>query len=106
VLIEDKSSGTPLIQELWSLDIVGVQRYLPPSGCDKVMRMHACCSMIERGLVLLPEQAPWLATYLNEMRAFPHGRFDDQVDSTSQALQWINRDKFTSYSQSNYRVDL
>ncbi len=106
VLIEDKSSGTPLIQELWSLGYVGVQRYLPPPGCDKFMRMHACCSMLERGHVFLPEQAPWLATYLNEMRAFPHGRFDDEVDSTSQALQWINRDKFRYYSQSNSRVHL
>jgi predicted phage terminase large subunit-like protein len=94
VLIEDKSSGTPLIQELWSLGHIGIERYAPPAGCDKAMRMHACCSPVEGGYVYLPNSAEWLAQYLNELRAFPHGRHDDQVDSTSQAIQWVNRGKF------------
>jgi len=95
VLIEDKASGTPLIQELHSMGHVGVQAYTPPPNCDKQMRMHACCSRIEGGYVYLPESAEWLSTYLEELRGFPHGRHDDQVDSTSQAIHWVNRAKFT-----------
>ncbi len=31
-------------------------------------------------------EAPWLASYVSKLLAFPNFRFDDQVDSTSQAL--------------------
>ncbi len=30
---------------------------------------------------------PWLDSYMHELGVFPNGRFDDQVDSTSQALE-------------------
>jgi predicted phage terminase large subunit-like protein len=52
------------------------------------MRMHSVTSTIENGFVHIPEQASWLAEYVHEMTVFPNGRFDDQVDSTSQALDW------------------
>ena len=87
VLIEDKASGTQLIQELTREGLYAVTRYKPQS--DKVMRMHAQTAMIENGFVRVPEKAPWLAQYLNEMTVFPNGRHDDQVDSTAQMLDWF-----------------
>ena len=48
VLIEDKASGTQLIQELVAEGVHAVTRYQPQS--DKVMRMHAQTAMIENGL--------------------------------------------------------
>jgi predicted phage terminase large subunit-like protein len=87
VLIEDKASGTQLIQELTREGLYAVTRYKPQS--DKVMRMHTQTAMIENGFVRLPEKAPWLAQYLHELTAFPNGRHDDQVDSTSQMLDWF-----------------
>ena len=45
-------------------------------------------SPIENGFVHLPETAHWLADYLHELTMFPAGRYDDQVDSTAQALAW------------------
>ena len=48
VLIEDKASGTQLIQELAREGLYAVTRYRPQS--DKVMRMHAQTAMIENGL--------------------------------------------------------
>jgi len=87
VLIEDKASGTQLIQELTREGLYAVIRYKPQS--DKVMRMHAQTAMIENGFVRVPEKAPWLAQYLNEMTVFPNGRHDDQVDSTAQMLDWF-----------------
>lgn len=87
ILIEDKASGTPLIQEL-RREGCGNTKACKPEG-DKVMRMNTQSAFIERGQVLLPRQAPWLADYRLELGSFPRGRHDDQVDSTSQALAWI-----------------
>jgi predicted phage terminase large subunit-like protein len=89
VLIEDKASGTQLIQELIADGCHGVTRYQP--DCDKVMRLHAQTAMIENGFVHIPESAPWLAEYLHEMTVFPNGKHDDQVDSTAQFLDWFKK---------------
>ena len=54
VLIEDKASGTQLIQELIEQGLHAVTRYQPQS--DKIMRMHAQTAMIENGFVHLPKE--------------------------------------------------
>jgi len=41
---------------------------------------------IEQGHVYLPVQAEWLEAFENEVRDFPVGRYDDQVDSMVQYL--------------------
>jgi predicted phage terminase large subunit-like protein len=87
ILIEDRASGTQLIQELVREGLNGVTRYT--SKLDKVMRLNSSSNMIENGLVYLPEKAEWLAEYLHELTTFPMGAHDDQADSTSQALDWI-----------------
>jgi predicted phage terminase large subunit-like protein len=89
VLIEDQASGIPLIQELLEEGLWAVTRYRPQA--DKVMRLHAQTAIIENGFVHLPETAPWLALYLDELTNFPNGRHDDQVDSTAQAFDWLKR---------------
>jgi predicted phage terminase large subunit-like protein len=45
----------------------------------------------ESGQVHLPEQAPWLDDYVREITAVPGSKYDDQVDSTSQALDYLER---------------
>jgi hypothetical protein len=87
VLIEDKASGTQLIQELVEDGCHGVTRYQPTG--DKTMRLHAQTAMIENGFVHIPETAPWLAEYLHEMTVFPNCKHDDQADSTAQFLDWF-----------------
>jgi predicted phage terminase large subunit-like protein len=89
VLIEDKASGTQLIQELIAEGCHAATRYQPQR--DKIMRLHAQTAMIENGFVHLPETAPWLAEYLHEMTVFPKGKHDDQVDSTAQLLDWFKK---------------
>jgi predicted phage terminase large subunit-like protein len=89
VLIEDKASGTQLIQELIREGCYGMTRYQPTT--DKIMRMHAQTAVIENGFVHIPEDAPWLAEYLHELAVFPNGKYDDQVDSTAQFLEWVNK---------------
>jgi predicted phage terminase large subunit-like protein len=87
ILIEDKASGTQLIQDLQADGVHGTTRY-EPKKMEKVMRMHSVSSTIENGFVHVPDQAEWLSQYLHEMAVFPKGKYDDQVDSTSQALDW------------------
>jgi predicted phage terminase large subunit-like protein len=87
VLIEDKASGTQLIQALVAEGLHAVTRYRPQA--DKLMRLYAQTAAIENGFVHLPQTAPWLAEYLHELAVFPHGRHDDQVDSTAQFLDWF-----------------
>jgi predicted phage terminase large subunit-like protein len=89
VLIEDKASGTQLIQELIHEGVHAVTRYKP--DCDKLMRLHAQTGAIENGFVYLPREAHWLAQYLHELTTFPNSKYDDQVDSTSQALAWTKQ---------------
>ena len=87
IIIEDRASGTQLLQELRRDNVRGVTPYAPK--LEKVLRMHTASNLIENGSVYLPAEAPWLASYLQELSTFPNGRFDDQVDSTSQALDWF-----------------
>lgn len=88
ILIEDQASGIQLIQELTEQRIYCVKPV--KTQTDKVMRIKGQTARIENGEVLFPKEAPWLDTYIAEMTVFPNGRNDDQVDSTSQALEWIN----------------
>ena len=88
VLIEDRASGTQLIQELHKEGMRVIKPYAPEG--DKIMRMNAQTATIENGFVHLPKDAPWLADYIREVTTFPFASNDDQADSTSQALAWFN----------------
>jgi len=94
-------------QELVELGLHAVTRYQPKS--DKVMRsrrcrrqrlsrqaklcfaesMHAQIAKIENGFVHLPKEAGRRAEYVHELTVFPGGKYDDQVDSTAQLLDWL-----------------
>jgi predicted phage terminase large subunit-like protein len=87
VLIEDKSSGSSLIQDLRGEHFSRVQA-APTLDGDKVMRLRGQTAKIEGGFVLFPENAPWLRAYLAELLAFPNSKNDDQVDSTVFGLAW------------------
>ena len=89
VLIEDKGSGTQLIQDLRAEGVVRPIAILPEG--DKRTRFYTQCARIEAGHVLLPEAAPWLDAFRRELLQFPHGRHDDQVDSVSQYLAHSQR---------------
>ena len=95
VLIEDKASGTQLIQELSREAEIPVKAHSPNSSGDKVMRLYAQTGYFANGRVFLPKSAPWLADYVRELTSFPNSRFDDQVDSTSQFFEWYCSDAST-----------
>jgi predicted phage terminase large subunit-like protein len=90
VVIEDKASGTAVIQDLREAGLFSVKAYEPPTGTDKVMRLHLQTPVIENGRVYLPTSAPWLADFLAEVTGFPGSKYDDQVDSMTQALAHLS----------------
>jgi predicted phage terminase large subunit-like protein len=55
---------------------------------NKEERVDAASISIYGGRVFIPNKAQWLDGFINEVRAFPNGRHDDQVDSMSQFINW------------------
>jgi predicted phage terminase large subunit-like protein len=83
IVVEEAVIGAGLIQELQKLSMPVVP--VRPVR-NKISRMQEQSLKFQRGNVYLPRHAPWLSDYQGELLAFPHARFDDQADSTSQAL--------------------
>ncbi|MBP3955411.1 phage terminase large subunit [Gemmata sp. G18] len=98
ILIEDKASGQQLLQDLrreTQLPIIAIN-----PEADKITRAAACSALVESGRVYLPTHAAWLTDYEMEMMQFPNGAHDDQVDSTTQFLNWM---KLSAASQIRIR---
>lgn len=89
ILIEDKGSGIHLIQDLQQETKLPVLAYEPQG--DKLTRMMGQTPKIECGRVLIPDTAPWESDFEAEIIKFPNGKHDDQIDSMSQALDWMGR---------------
>jgi hypothetical protein len=60
-----------------------------PDGRPKGARLLVHVSLIRKGRILLPEFALWRSDYVKELVDFPSAPFDDQVDATTQYLDWI-----------------
>lgn len=86
-IVEKKSSGTPLFQELRAIGIP-VSEFTPHRGTgNKMARLNGVADIIKSGLVWYPEGMRWALQVVDEIAAFPHGEYDDVVDTTVQALQ-------------------
>jgi predicted phage terminase large subunit-like protein len=104
ILMEDKSAGISLIQELQGAG-VPVRAY-NPGRADKVQRINIVAPLIAKGKVYIPEDtkkqgefAEWAKRFLRQVCAFPEsGGHDDYVDALSQSLRvlrdsgWIQLD--------------
>ena len=89
LVIEDKGSGSSLIQSLKKERIYAHQHHDKLEG-DKVMRLTAQAAHFHAGVVHFRDDAPWLDELMAELLGFPGVRHDDQVDSISQALAFVN----------------
>ena len=81
--VEDKVSGTGLIQKLKreGIPIVPIQR-----NVDKVTRAFDAAPYIQSGNVYLMRSTPHLADFLAESAVFPNGSHDDMIDATMSAI--------------------
>jgi len=84
-MVEKKSSGVALYQELRRTGIP-VQEFTPHRGTgDKLARLNSVADIIRSGMVWVP-QTRWAEDLVDEVASFPFGEHDDQVDSTVMAL--------------------
>lgn len=87
--VEDKVSGTGLIQELQTCGIPVLP--LKPDK-DKLVRVEACLTYLEAGLIYLPQNSSYAFNpdFLAECEAFTRDdshKHDDMVDTFSYAVQ-------------------
>jgi predicted phage terminase large subunit-like protein len=99
VLIEEKSSGGPLLQDLARMHVIA--RGYNPGNADKTLRLHLVSDLIKDGFVYLAESEDenrrgqpksWYAEFLNQLCTFRGEKsteHDDYVDSTTQALSLL-----------------
>lgn len=87
--VEDKASGTGLIQTLKreGIPIVAIQR-----NTDKITRAYDAAPHVESGNVFLPENAPWLSDFMQESSYFPNGKHDDQLDPMMDAVTDVQQE--------------
>lgn len=83
VLIEKSGTAIGLLQELITR-VSGIKGIKPER--DKETRMSIASAKFEAKQVYLPERAAWLAELEAELFSFPGSRYDDQINSISQAL--------------------
>jgi predicted phage terminase large subunit-like protein len=83
--VEDKANGPAVISTL-KRKISGLIAVNPEGS--KESRAYAVSPEIESGNVFLPHPqiAPWVNGFIDECAAFPNGKYADQVDAMTQAL--------------------
>lgn len=81
--VEDKASGTGLIQTLKreGVPVLPIQRSI-----DKVTRAMDAAPSIEAGHVYLPRNAPFISDLLMEASQFPNAAHDDTLDPLMDAI--------------------
>lgn len=88
MLVEDKSSGTGLVQKIRLLNhipIEGIERNI-----DKLTRVMDGVGYIEAGMVCVPADAEFTNDFLAECEAFTADdshQYDDQIDPTLDAIK-------------------
>jgi len=97
ILVEKSSVGPALLEDL-ARDMRGISepqhharaciRLGISAVLPKAERYYASVERLYSGFAKLPRSAPWLDDLHREMQTFPAARYDDQVDSLSQFLNW------------------
>lgn len=93
-IVEKKSAGTQLYQELRRIGIP-VQEYNPSRTTgDKVARLNAIADILRSGMVWYPENRRWAEEVIEQVVTFPFGSHDDMVDCVSMALSRFRQGGF------------
>jgi predicted phage terminase large subunit-like protein len=87
ILIEDKASGQGLVQDLEAETTLPVIAIQPES--DKIVRANRAAPTVQAGNIYLPLDKPWTAALVDKLCAFPGVKFDDDVDSFTQYINWV-----------------
>lgn len=84
--VENRASGSPIMNVL-NKEIGGFLKIEASSATGgKEQRALAISPYQESGNILLPEGEPWVNDFIEELAAFPNGRYKDQVDAFTQII--------------------
>ncbi len=104
VLIENAGYGVELIEEL-KRELYGVKKLSRAHEGDKVLRAEAASAVLETGNCFLPgwregtdelsmpddtRNSADITDFINSCAMFPNGRYDDEIDAWSQAMNWLS----------------
>ena len=94
VLVEDKSAGISLIQDLQRAHIPVIA--YNPGRADKVQRLSIVANIIKAGRVWVPESSvrkgyvkDWAEGMVSQICSFPETAHDEFVDCISQGLRYL-----------------
>ena len=94
ILVEDKSAGISLIQDLQRAHLP-VRAY-NPGRADKMQRLNIVSNIIARGRVWIPESSnrkgyvrDWAEGMVSQLCSYPNTTHDDFVDACTQALRFL-----------------
>lgn len=87
-LVEGASTGKALAEYLRRRN-TGEVVEIDPGNRTKRQRLKSCVSRILSGTVLIKAYADFRDEFIEEFLNFPHGVSDDQVDATTQVLNYI-----------------
>jgi predicted phage terminase large subunit-like protein len=100
--IENKSSGTWLIEELHrrgKLPVLALE-----ANTDKMLRALPAAAKYKAGMVYHLRGAPWVKGFEHELGVFPNGAFDDQVDMVSHMVRLAMRKEMPAGAGSGPKV--
>jgi predicted phage terminase large subunit-like protein len=88
-----KDPGQAGVHQVLSLTrlLAGYDVRSSPESGDKVTRAKPFAAQVNVGNVSLSGSG-WASAYKDELRSFPHGKFDDQVDASSRAFMELTED--------------
>lgn len=94
VLVENKSSGISILQDLRRANIPAVP--YNPGRMSKVQRAHAVSAVHELGIIYILESKKdpgkpitWARPFVDQVAKFPNAEHDDYVDTYTQALTFL-----------------
>lgn len=64
---------------------------------DKVARASSTTGYVESGRIFLPEGAPWVGPFIEELADFPNVEHDDQVDAFSVVMNYFRKGEMGNY---------
>lgn len=99
IIVEKTGTGVVLLHDL-SSDMRGLsdrEHHAPWcarfGAVPKISKEERLAAQVERlyaGKARFPVEAPWLEEFRRELVTFPGSKYDDQVDSVSQFLEWAS----------------
>lgn len=97
ILVEDKANGSAII-EIIQQRVRGVIPISPKES--KLARAQAASTFFDSGNIYVPDpnRVIWVHDYIKELTQFPNAKNDDQVDSTTQALNYLRNKSQTNPS--------